>query len=95
MDPFWILLYMASLTVLLLWLFYQKVDRYPKGPRPYPFVGNLLSLNFRKLHENFKRYSEEFGGIFTIWLPKPYAVITDYKLLKDAFIKDGKIFRNC
>ncbi|KAK6013452.1 hypothetical protein OSTOST_21231, partial [Ostertagia ostertagi] len=83
----WLFPYLAALAFLLLWLFYENTKRYPKGPRPYPFVGNLLSLNLRKIKKDFDEYSKKYGGVFTVWLPKPYVVITKHELVKEAFSK--------
>ncbi|PIO63827.1 unspecific monooxygenase, partial [Teladorsagia circumcincta] len=49
-------------------------------------------LNVRKIHDNFEKYSKEYGGVFTVWLPKPYVVITDAELLKETLTKKGDDF---
>ncbi|KAK6019060.1 hypothetical protein OSTOST_15319, partial [Ostertagia ostertagi] len=84
---FFLLLFVSLLTAIAIyvWRFYENTKRYPKGPRPYPIVGNLLSLNIRKIHEDYEKYSKIYGSIFTVWLPRPYVVITDYELVKEAF----------
>ncbi|PIO67319.1 unspecific monooxygenase, partial [Teladorsagia circumcincta] len=51
-------------------------------------------LNIRKIHENFEKYSKEYGGVFTVWLPKPYVVITNDELLKETFSKKETIYHN-
>ncbi|KHJ92048.1 hypothetical protein OESDEN_08071 [Oesophagostomum dentatum] len=84
--------FLVCATALYLWLFYEKVRRYPKGPTPLPIVGNLLSVNFRKLHEELSEYSKVYGNVFTVWLPMPYVVITDYEAIKEAFAKKGEDF---
>ncbi|CAJ0593360.1 unnamed protein product [Cylicocyclus nassatus] len=33
-----------------------------------------------------------YGSVYTIWLPKPFVVITDYELIKEAFAKKGDEF---
>ncbi|KAK6013670.1 hypothetical protein OSTOST_21011 [Ostertagia ostertagi] len=81
-----------SFVVYYVWLFYANVRRYPKGPRPLPIVGNLLSINLRKLNEDFEHISKDYGEIFTVWLPKPYVVIMNYDNIKEAFAKKGDDF---
>ncbi|CAJ0593562.1 unnamed protein product [Cylicocyclus nassatus] len=84
--------FLLSALGIYIWLFYENVKRYPKGPTPIPFLGNLLSVEFRKLHENLSEYSKVYGNVFTVWLPLPYVVITDYDLIKEAFAKKGDDF---
>ncbi|WKY12630.1 hypothetical protein Q1695_003881 [Nippostrongylus brasiliensis] len=82
----------ASLFLLYVWRYYENVKRYPKGPHPYPFVGNLLWFDFRNMHKEIAKISKVYGSVFTIWLPKPYVVITDYKCIKEAFATKGDDF---
>ncbi|EPB77227.1 unspecific monooxygenase [Ancylostoma ceylanicum] len=83
-------LFIISATALYLWLFYQDVKRYPKGPTPLPIFGNILSVDFRKLHEQLSEYSKVYGNVFTVWLPRPHVVIADYEGIKEAFAKKGR-----
>uniref|UniRef100_A0A7I4XZE0 Cytochrome P450 n=1 Tax=Haemonchus contortus TaxID=6289 RepID=A0A7I4XZE0_HAECO len=89
MILFWLIPYSVAIIYLLVWLYYEKVENYPKGPRPYPIVGNLLTLNISKLSKEIEKYSKIYGGIFTIWLPKPHVVIAGYEHAKEAFSKNG------
>ncbi|VDL73548.1 unnamed protein product [Nippostrongylus brasiliensis] len=81
-----------SLISIYVWRFYENVKRYPKGPRPYPIVGNLISFDFRKMHKEIRKISLDYGNVFTIWLPRPYVVITDYHGIKEAFATKGDDF---
>ncbi|WKY12627.1 hypothetical protein Q1695_003879 [Nippostrongylus brasiliensis] len=81
-----------SFAVLYVWRFYENVKRYPKGPLPYPVVGNLLSYDWRRIHEEITKISKVYGTVFTVWLPRPYVVITDYKAIKEAFATKGDDF---
>ncbi|VDP38557.1 unnamed protein product [Heligmosomoides polygyrus] len=85
-------LLIALLTISVasyVWLFYRHVKRFPKGPTPLPIIGNLLSINLRKLHEDFDRISKDYGDIFTVWLPKPCVVVMNLESIKEAFTKKG------
>ncbi|VDO78507.1 unnamed protein product, partial [Haemonchus placei] len=88
----WALLLLTTALAIYIWRFYENIKRYPKGPPPYPFVGNLLSLNFFKIHKEFAKYTKEYGSIFTVYLPKPHVVITDFDGVKEAFVKKGDDF---
>uniref|UniRef100_A0A0N4VX14 Cytochrome P450 n=1 Tax=Haemonchus placei TaxID=6290 RepID=A0A0N4VX14_HAEPC len=49
-------------------------------------------LDFFKIHEEFAKYTKEYGSIFTVYLPKPHVVITDFDGVKEAFVKKGDDF---
>ncbi|VDO75001.1 unnamed protein product [Heligmosomoides polygyrus] len=88
-------LLIALLTISVasyVWLFYRHVKRFPKGPTPLPIIGNLLSINLRKLHEDFDRISKDYGDIFTVWLPRPCVVVMNHESIKEAFTKKGDDF---
>uniref|UniRef100_A0A7I4XXC2 Cytochrome n=1 Tax=Haemonchus contortus TaxID=6289 RepID=A0A7I4XXC2_HAECO len=87
-----LILFLFSVIVYYIWLFYANVKRYPKGPTPLPVVGNLLSIDLRKLHKYFEQISKDYGDVFTVWLPKPYVVIMNYDSIKEAFAKRGDDF---
>ncbi|WKY12628.1 hypothetical protein Q1695_003880 [Nippostrongylus brasiliensis] len=82
----------SSLFVLYVWRYYEKVRRYPRGPLPYPVVGNLLSYDWSKIHEEITKISKVYGTVFTVWLPRPSVVITDYRAIKEAFSTKGDDF---
>ncbi|ETN74653.1 unspecific monooxygenase [Necator americanus] len=60
-----LVLFLFSSIALYLWLFYENVKRYPKGPLPLPIVGNLHSVNIKIFHEELARFSKDYGNVFT------------------------------
>ncbi|ETN69133.1 unspecific monooxygenase [Necator americanus] len=84
--------FVLSVAIFYIWRFYENVKRYPKGPTPIPIFGNLFSTNFRKLHEQLTDFSKAYGNVFTVWIPKPTVVVTDYEGIKEAFAKKGDDF---
>ncbi|EGT40416.1 hypothetical protein CAEBREN_29368 [Caenorhabditis brenneri] len=72
--------------------FYWKVRKYPKGPFPLPFIGNLLQFPAENIHEYFDELSKTYGPCFTVWTPLPAVVLTDYEHVKDAFITQSEAF---
>lgn len=64
--------------------FYYKVSKYPRGPRPLPFIGNILTFRQEKsVHEILDDLSHkpEYQPLYTIFMgPVPLVVIADSKL---------------
>ncbi|RCN53150.1 unspecific monooxygenase [Ancylostoma caninum] len=87
-----LLLFSITFVTIYTWLFYENVKRYPKGPKPLPFIGNLLSMDFHSIHEFFAHLSKQYGNVFTVWLPRPYVIIMDFENLKEAFATKGDDF---
>ncbi|GMT34483.1 hypothetical protein PFISCL1PPCAC_25780, partial [Pristionchus fissidentatus] len=84
-----------GLTALLLYAiyrYYRFVAQFPKGPTPLPFIGNFLEFDFGRQDLTFERLSEGFGGVCTIFNPRPTVHIKDYALIKEAFVDKGDDF---
>ena len=67
----------------------------PPGPWPLPFVGNVLSMDTRRMHLTFYELSKTYGKIFRVsLLGEDIVVINDINLLRKAFLGDeyGDIF---
>uniref|UniRef100_A0A0N4ZDC8 Cytochrome P450 18a1 (inferred by orthology to a D. melanogaster protein) n=1 Tax=Parastrongyloides trichosuri TaxID=131310 RepID=A0A0N4ZDC8_PARTI len=85
------------IIILLLMLFqikryYTLVNKYPKGPTPLPFIGNLLHIPINDTPAYFEILSKVYGPVFTIFLPLPTVILCDYTALKEAMITKGDCF---
>ncbi|KAK6011199.1 hypothetical protein OSTOST_23727 [Ostertagia ostertagi] len=88
-----LLLSLSTAVVIYVWRFYENTKRYPKGPRPYPVVGNLLSL---RLFAHTQRRYEKFQGFmvahFTVWLPQTIWLSLTTNLSKKRLRKKVRFF---
>ncbi|XP_068708816.1 cytochrome P450 3A9-like [Montipora foliosa] len=66
------------------------------GPKPWPFVGNLLEARkFNGYHLMLKHYYEKYGKVFCICLGRqPAVVVADPEILKKILVKDFSKFQN-
>ena len=67
------------------------------GPKPFPLIGNLLDVDFRRLHLSVSDMVDTYGPIFQInLLGQNAVVINDVELEKKAFgsTKYGDIFND-
>ena len=94
---------LTSLAICVLFLMtligYKKTRKPilcpPPGPWPLPFVGNVLSMDTRRMHLTFYELSQKYGKIFTVsLLGEDIVVINDINMLRKAFLGEeyGDIF---
>ncbi|NXU24008.1 CP2J6 protein, partial [Thalassarche chlororhynchos] len=59
--------------------------RFPPGPTPYPFFGNLLQMNFQIHHEILKKMAKMHGNVFTLWVSNvPVVVLQGFQAVKEG-----------
>ncbi|GMS92972.1 hypothetical protein PENTCL1PPCAC_15147, partial [Pristionchus entomophagus] len=87
-----LLLGCVSFLIYSIVRYYQYTAKYPKGPLPLPFIGNFLDFDFKTQHKTFDRLGKQQKGIYTLFTPVPYVQITDYQLIKEAFVDKGDDF---
>ncbi|CAI5452796.1 unnamed protein product [Caenorhabditis angaria] len=87
-----ILILLLLFTLSYIINFYWKVSKYPKGPFPYPVVGNLLQFPQELFHLKVDELSKIYGPCFTVWMPLPIVVFADYEHIKEAFVTQGESF---
>ncbi|KAF2070076.1 hypothetical protein CYY_008602 [Polysphondylium violaceum] len=72
----------------------SKSKNDPKGPIALPIIGHLHLLG-DKPHLSLTRLSQQYGGIFKIWIGDHYTIIvTCPDLMKKIFIKHSESFLN-
>ncbi|XP_068261756.1 cytochrome P450 2J6-like [Nyctibius grandis] len=76
-------------VVSLLFVQFLKLQwmrrRFPPGPTPYPFFGNLLQMNFHIHHELLKKMAKTHGNVFTLWLAfRPAVVLQGFQAVKEG-----------
>ncbi|XP_004710401.1 cytochrome P450 2B4 [Echinops telfairi] len=91
-----ILLLLAVFTGLLLLLArgHPKThSRLPPGPRPLPFLGNLLQMDRRGLLKSFLRFREKYGDVFTVYLgPRPVVMLCGTEAIREALVDQADAF---
>ncbi|XP_076987891.1 cytochrome P450 2B11-like [Tamandua tetradactyla] len=91
-----VLLFLAVLTGFLLLLTRghpKATGHLPPGPRPLPFLGNLLQMDRRGLHRSFLRFQEKYGDVFTVYLgPRPVVVLCGTDSIREALLDQSENF---
>ncbi|KAG3256092.1 cytochrome P450 2B4-like [Ictidomys tridecemlineatus] len=91
-----VLLLLALLTGLFLLLVRghpKASSRLPPGPRPLPFLGNLLQMDRRGLLYSFLRLREKYGDVFTVYLgPRPVVMLCGTEAIREALVDQAEDF---
>lgn len=91
-----ILIFIAVFCLLLLLLkIRQRIPaglRKLRGPRGYPFIGNILDLG-KNPHLALTRLSQKYGDVMLIHLgTRPVVVLSGLETIKQALVKQGSDF---
>jgi hypothetical protein len=67
---------------------------YPPGPPSLPFIGNVHQIPRHQPWKQFKKWSEEYGPIFTLWLghSNPTIVIGSVDVAYDLLERKSTIY---
>ncbi|KFO19004.1 cytochrome P450 2B4 [Fukomys damarensis] len=91
-----VLLLLAVLTGLLILLFRghpKDHGHLPPGPRPLPFLGNLLQMNRKGLVKSILQLREKYGDVFTMYLgPRPVVMLCGTDTIREALVDQGETF---
>ena len=94
----------TSLLLLVVWFLYwcgtrgfadlKKLN--VPGPKPLPFIGNLLETRkYGGMHLMYLDYVYKYGKMFAVCMgSRPSLVVADPELSKQIMIKDFSNFRN-
>ncbi|KAI1725975.1 cytochrome p450 domain-containing protein [Ditylenchus destructor] len=68
--------------------------KFPPGPIPLPFVGNLWTIaKHLPGEECYLKWLKEYGPIYTYWVGEmPVVCVADYPKIMDMFQKDGDTY---
>ncbi|CAG2120033.1 unnamed protein product, partial [Medioppia subpectinata] len=84
----WLITIAIGLITVYLVKFYAKVYSLPRGPFPFPVLGNILLFRNTKVNqfETITELHKTYGPVYTLWLgSQPLVSISDYNLVKTGF----------
>uniref|UniRef100_A0A672ZI19 Cytochrome P450 2J2-like n=1 Tax=Sphaeramia orbicularis TaxID=375764 RepID=A0A672ZI19_9TELE len=83
-------------VVFILTADYVKNKRpvnFPPGPRMFPIVGNIFSVDRKKMHESITELAQTYGDVYSLRIGQRWmVVINGFEVLKEALITQGDSF---
>ena len=66
------------------------------GPKPWPYVGNLLEVaRYGGLHKAFIEYGKKYGKVYKMYLGRsPMITVADPEMLKNILVRNFHKFQN-
>ncbi|XP_049643131.1 cytochrome P450 2B11-like isoform X4 [Suncus etruscus] len=65
----------------------------PPGPRPLPFLGNLLQMDRNSLLKSFLKMRKQYGDVFTLYLgPRRVVILCGTEAIREALVDQGDAF---
>nr|XP_048296770.1 cytochrome P450 2B2-like [Myodes glareolus] len=95
MEPSVLLLLVLLMSFLLLLVRgHPKAHGHlPPGPRPLPFLGNLLQMDRGGLLNSFMQIREKYGDVFTVHLgPRPVVMLCGTEAIREALVDQAEAF---
>ncbi|XP_076351965.1 steroid 17-alpha-hydroxylase/17,20 lyase-like isoform X1 [Tachypleus tridentatus] len=86
-DLGWITTIFVGFLTFLLIRHFLKIRKYPPGPFPLPFLGNLLEFNGKKPpFIKMTNWQKKYGPVFTLWVGRPAIIVNNWEVTRDALI---------
>ncbi|XP_070595833.1 cytochrome P450 2C20-like [Erythrolamprus reginae] len=72
---------------------YKQKGQLPRGPTPWPIVGNLFQRDVLPLFIHYQKLVDKYGPVFTVWNgSKPMVALCGYEVVKDALVDHSEEF---
>ncbi|CAH1253821.1 CYP2U1 [Branchiostoma lanceolatum] len=85
--------FLAVFVFLLTNKLLRRPGNLPPGPRPWPLIGNLLTLSQGTAYVTFTEWSKNYGDVFTVFFgSRPVVVLNGFNTIQEALVKKGEDF---
>ncbi|XP_066480696.1 cytochrome P450 2J2 [Tiliqua scincoides] len=88
-----VLLFLASFLLVADYLKRRRPKGFPPGPMALPVLGNMFSVDFRKLHLSMQQIAEKYGNVFSMQFGSEWVVLVNgLPLVKEVLVHQGENF---
>ncbi|XP_068599265.1 cytochrome P450 2J6-like [Brachionichthys hirsutus] len=85
-----ILLFMVIFILITDYFKTYRPASFPPGPRGFPIVGNMFSLDHRKTHESLTQLAGTYGDVYSLRLGQDWTVVLNrLEVIKEALVNQG------
>ncbi|XP_063746919.1 cytochrome P450 2J6-like [Eleginops maclovinus] len=68
----------------------RQPSSFPPGPRAFPIVGNMFSVDFKRTHESMTKLAEKYGNVYSMRMGQSWMVVLNgFEVLKEALVTQG------
>ncbi|XP_049444370.1 cytochrome P450 2J6-like [Epinephelus fuscoguttatus] len=68
----------------------RRPHSFPPGPRAFPVVGNIFTVDFNRTHESMTQLAGKYGNVYSLQMGKRWMVVLNgFEVLKEALVNQG------
>ncbi|XP_074491655.1 cytochrome P450 2J4-like [Sebastes fasciatus] len=68
----------------------RRPDSFPPGPRAFPIVGNIFTLDYNRTHESVTQLAGIYGDVYSLRMGQTWIVVLNgFEVLKEALVNQG------
>uniref|UniRef100_UPI0037E7617D cytochrome P450 2J2-like n=1 Tax=Semicossyphus pulcher TaxID=241346 RepID=UPI0037E7617D len=68
----------------------RRPASFPPGPRTFPIVGNMFSVDHNKAHESMTQLAGKYGDVYSLRMGQEWVVVLNrFEVLKEALVNQG------
>ncbi|XP_054458236.1 cytochrome P450 2J2-like [Anoplopoma fimbria] len=85
-----LLLFTAVLLLTADYIKNRRPGSFPPGPRAFPIVGNIFTLDYNRTHESMTQLAGRYGDVYSLRMGQTWLVVLNrLEVLKEALVNQG------
>lgn len=85
-----LLLFLVIFILVADYIKNRQPASFPPGPRALPVIGNMLSVDHKRLHESCVQLAEKHGNVFSLRMGQDWIVVLNgFKAVKEVLVNQG------
>ncbi|XP_059196418.1 cytochrome P450 2J2-like [Centropristis striata] len=68
----------------------RRLNTFPPGPWMFPIVGNIFTVDHKRLHESMTQLTGQYGDVYSMRMGQTWIVVLNrFEVLKEALVEQG------
>ncbi|XP_034002240.1 cytochrome P450 2J6-like [Trematomus bernacchii] len=90
LDVKTLLLFLIIFILTADYLKNRRSGSFPPGPRAFPIVGNMFTLDHKRTHESMTKLAGTYGDVYSLRMGQTWVVVLNrFEVLKEALVTQG------